>query len=127
MVHCKHMAANLSKKIKLNAVFFKTTMGNEPVREWLKELSKEDKKIIGSDIQTVQFGWPLGMPLVDSLGGGLWEVRSKLASSRIARVFFFMDNNMMVLVNGFIKKTENAPQTEIALAEKRKNEYERCS
>lgn len=58
------MTAHLSKKTKLNAVFFKTTMGNEPVREWLKDLSKEDKKIIGSDIQTVQFGWPLGMPLV---------------------------------------------------------------
>lgn len=118
------MKTHLSKKVKIEAVFYRTAFGNEPVREWLKDLSKEDKKIIGSDIQTVQFGWPIGMPLVDSIGHSLWEVRSRLTGNRIARIFFFMDDNVMVLVNGFIKKTKKAPNDEVDLAKKRKNEYE---
>jgi phage-related protein len=111
-------------KIKLDAVFYKTENRVEPVREWLKELSKADKKAIGEDIKTVQFGWPLGMPLVDSLGHGLWEVRIKLAGRRIARVIFFMDDSTMVLVNGFIKKTRATPPPELDLARKRKKQYE---
>ena len=71
----------------LNVVFFKTEAGNEPVREWLKELTKEDCKIIGTDILTVQHAWPVGKPLVDSLGDGTWEVRSRL-SNRFARTLF---------------------------------------
>ncbi len=112
------------KRKKLDAVFYCSDTGNEPVREWLKELLKADKKVIGEDIKTVQYGWPLGMPLVDSLGHGLWEVRSKLSGGRIARVIFFMDNNTMVLVNGFIKKTQRTPQAELELAGKRKKQYE---
>jgi len=77
--------------------------GFEPVREWLQELSKEDKKLIGEAILTVQYGWPLGMPLVRSLGKDLWEVRIKL-NHKIARIIFFMDSDTIVLVNAFIKK-----------------------
>jgi len=110
---------------KLGAVFYRTEMGVELVRDWLKELSKADKKTIGEDIKTVQFGWPLGMPLVDSLGHGLWEVRSRLAGGRIARILFFMDSSTMVLVNGFIKKTQKTPSAELDLARKRKKQYEK--
>lgn len=113
-----------SKRKKLDAVFYQTEQGAEPVRAWLKELTKADKKVIGEDIKTVQFGWPLGMPLVDNLGSGLWEVRSNLAGRRIARVIFFMDDNTMVLINGFMKKTKKTPQSELKIAKKRKNEYE---
>lgn len=109
---------------KLQAVFYRTESGTEPVREWLKELAKEDKKAIGEDIKTVQFGWPLGMPLVCNLGQGLWEVRTKLPNGRIARIIFFMDKGTMVLVNGFIKKTQKTPITELDLAQKRKKIYE---
>lgn len=109
---------------KLDVIFFRTESGTEPVREWLKSLSKTDKKIIGDDIKTVQFGWPMGMPLVDNLGQGLWEVRIRLPNGRIARVIFFMDNNTMVLVNGFIKKTPKTPKAELDLARKRKRQYE---
>ena len=66
---------------------FCTDAGKEPVREWLKELTPIDRKAIGEDIKTVQFGWPLGMPLVDHLGGDIWEVWVKL-NNRIARVLF---------------------------------------
>ena len=71
----------------LKVVFFKTEAGNEPVREWLKGLSKEDCKVIGTDILTVQYAWPIGKPLVDNLGDGIWEVRSRL-DNRIARTLF---------------------------------------
>lgn len=113
------------KAQKLGAIFYRTETGSEPVREWLKDLIKIDKKTIGEDIKTVQYGWPLGMPLVDSLGHGLWEVRSKLSGGRIARILFFMDENTMVLVNGFIKKTQKTPKPELDIARKRKNQYER--
>ncbi len=71
----------------LPAVFFRTETGREPVRQWLKELPRNEQKIIGEDIMTVQFRWPLGMPLVDHVGAGIWEVRSKLPT-RIARTLF---------------------------------------
>lgn len=108
---------------KLEAVFFRTETGVEPVREWLKSLLKADKKTIGDDIRTVQYGWPLGMPLVDHLGHGLWEIRVKLSGGRIARVVFFMDANTIVLANGFIKKTQKTPILELDLAKKRKRQY----
>ena len=71
----------------LNVVFYKTDTGNEPVREWLKGLPKEECKVIGADILTVQYAWPVGKPLVDNLGDGIWEVRSRL-SNRFARTLF---------------------------------------
>ena len=89
----------------LDINFYKTEQGNEPVREWLQQLSSADKKRIGEDIKTVQFGWPLGMPLVKHLDGGIWEVRIAL-NKRIARVLFVLDTNSMVLIHGFIKKQQ---------------------
>lgn len=89
---------------KIDVLFFRSATGEEPVRSWLKALKKTDKKIIGEDIKTVQFGWPTGMPLVRHIKEGIWEVRSKLTSNKIARVFFFMEDNTMILIHGFIKK-----------------------
>ena len=93
----------------LNVVFFETDTGNEPVREWLKELPKDDCRIIGTDILTVQYAWPVGKPLVDNLGEGIWEVRSRL-ENRIARTLFAMVDQEIVLLHGFIKKQQKAPQ-----------------
>ena len=106
----------------LDVVFYKTDTGNEPVREWLKELPKEDCKIIGADILTVQYAWPVGKPLVDNLGDGIWEVRSRL-DNRIARTLFAMVNQEIVLLQGFIKKQQKTPQDELELAKKRKRQY----
>lgn len=108
---------------KLETVFFKTENGSEPVREWLKGLTKADKKTIGEDIKTVQYGWPLGMPLVDNLKDGLWEIRIKLERGRIARIIFFMDDNTIILVHGFLKKTRKTPSQALELAIKRKKQY----
>jgi phage-related protein len=106
----------------LPAVFFRTETGREPVREWLKNLPKDERRIIGEDIMTVQFRWPLGMPLVDNLGSGVWEIRSRLAN-RIARTLFFVHQGEIILLHGFIKKTKKTPNEDRALALRRKNAY----
>lgn len=103
-------------------VFFKTESGNEPVREWLKSLPAEERKIIGADILTVQYAWPVGKPLVDNLGGQLWEVRSRL-KNRIARTLFMVHDEEIVVLHGFIKKDQKTPKTELDLAKKRKSHY----
>jgi phage-related protein len=110
----------------LPAVFFRTETGREPVREWLQDLPKAERKIIGIDIMTVQFRWPLGMPLVDYLGSGVWEIRSKLRN-RIARTLFFEHEGEIVLLHGFIKKTRKTPNEDRALALQRKNAYIKSS
>lgn len=110
---------------KLPAIFYRSRTGTEPVREWLKELPAEDRRIIGFDIASAEFGWPIGMPLCRSLGGGLWEVRSNLGGGRIARVIFCASEGEMVLLHGFVKKTQKTPPFELKLARKRQREIER--
>ena len=92
------------------------------MREWLKDLPKDEGRIIGEDIMTVQFRWPLGMPLVDHLGSGIWEIRSRLPN-RIARTLFFVHEGEIILLHGFIKKTRKTPNEDRALALRRKNAY----
>lgn len=108
---------------KLDAVFFRTEQGKEPVREWLLSLPKAERKIVGDDVLKVQYCWPVGKPLVGSLGEGLWEVRSRL-SDRIARVIFYTEGRTMVLLHGFIKKSQKTPPRELDLALKRKKQLE---
>lgn len=102
----------------LDVVFYQTASGSEPVREWLKELPAHERHAIGEDIKAVQFRWPLGMPLVRKLTGKVWEVRTQLPT-RIARVLFTVKGKHMVLLHGFIKKTQATPAQDIELAEKR--------
>jgi len=102
----------------LDVRFFRTDAGSEPVREWLKDLPAIDRKTIGEDIKTVQFGWPLGMPLVGHLDGDIWEVRVKL-ENRIARILFAMVGRTMVLLHGFIKKQQATPKPDLDLARDR--------
>jgi len=103
-------------------VFYRTPTGVEPVRDWLRSLPDEDRQTIGIDLATLQVGWPVGMPLCRSLGGGLWEVRGRLPSRRIARLLFFVHEGRIGVVNGFIKKTQKTPPDEIDLARKRMKE-----
>lgn len=107
---------------KITVVFFKEETGNEPVRRWLKSLKKPERQIIGDDIKTAQYGWPIGMPVVKNLGKGLWEVRSNIPNG-IARIIFKMINGEMVLLHGFIKKTRKTPPQEIEIALDRAKRY----
>ena len=108
----------MNRRQPLPVKFYRTQAGREPVREWLLSLRREDKKAIGEDIKTVQFGWPLGMPLVEKLERGIWEVRTDL-EQRIARVLFTIYGELIVLLHGFIKKTQKTPPQDLALARRR--------
>ena len=110
---------------RIPLVFFRTSAGHEPVREWLKELPTVDRHAIGRDLERVQHRWPVGMPLARPLGKGLWEVRTRLPSCRIARVIFCFHDEELVALNGFIKKSPKTPQGELDLALNRKKEMER--
>jgi phage-related protein len=111
----------------LPAKFFKSQTGNEPVKTWLKDLSKEDRKLVGADIRTVEFGWPIGMPVCRKIVShkGLWEVRSSLTGGRIARILFYVKSSEMILLSGFEKTSQKTPKNELDLAIKRKKEHER--
>jgi len=107
---------------RLPAFFYELPSGRSPVRDWIKGLDPADRKIIGEDIKDVEFAWPIGMPLARALGRGLWEVRSTLTQGRIARVLFCIHEGRIVLLHGFIKKTQKTPDEDMDLALKRMKE-----
>ena len=108
----------MERDTPLAVIFYRTSSGREPVRDWLKSLPVEERKIIGEDIKTIQFGFPLGMPLVRKLKSGLWEIRSMLPS-RIARTLFTLYEGDIILLHGFIKKSQKTPREDLDLALKR--------
>jgi phage-related protein len=110
------------KKIPL--IFFRTLGGNEPVREWLKELPSEDRQMIGMDLLRAQWRWPAGMPLCRAMGDGLWEIRTDLPSNRTARTLICLYRDHLVALHGFIKKTRTTPHEDLDLARKRRKELE---
>jgi phage-related protein len=107
---------------KLPAAFFRTASGNEPVREWLKALGDDDRRIVGQVIATAEFGWPVGMPVCRSLGKGLYEIRSDISRGRITRVIFCVADEQMVLLHSFVKKTQKTPKADLERELKRKKE-----
>lgn len=109
---------------KLEISFFRSEQQVEPVREWLKELTKEEKRIIGTDLKTIQVSWPLGMPLVKNVGNSIWEARSNLPQGKISMIFFVIYNDTIVLLHGFIKKAQKIPPKELDLAKKRRQQLE---
>ncbi|QIE43901.1 type II toxin-antitoxin system RelE/ParE family toxin (plasmid) [Rhodobacteraceae bacterium SC52] len=109
----------MSDKKRLSAKFFQQESGSEPVREWLLGLSAEERRLVGNDIMTAEFGWPVGMPLCRPMGGGLFEVRTNLPDKKIARVLFCAHGGEMVLLHGFIKKPQKTPKADLDLAKKR--------
>lgn len=111
-------ALDAGKVPRLTVRFFRESTGSEPGRDWLKRLPVEEMREIGSDIKTVQFGWPIGMPVVDHIDGDMWEVRTRL-STRIARVLFVLEGNVMVLLHGFIKKERKTPKADLDIAKQR--------
>jgi phage-related protein len=107
---------------KIQARFYELPSGRKPVRDWLLELSPDDRRNVGYDIQTIEFGWPIGMPVCRPLGHGLYEVRSNISDGRIARVVFCIVSGELVLLHGFVKKTQKTPPADLAVANKRMKE-----
>ena len=102
----------------LSVVFYVIAAGNEPVRDWLLGLSRDGRRVVGFDIKTAQYGWSLGMPLIRKLEPGLWEVRSHIGDG-IARVLFTVTGETMVLLHGFVKKSQKTPATDLKTATQR--------
>jgi phage-related protein len=111
------------RKRLVTADFYRTETGNEPVRVWLRTLSVAERQAIGKDIRKVEHGWPLGMPICDVLGQGLWEIRTSLGN-RIARIYFCLAGNRVVLLHGIIKKSRTAPKSDLDTARRRKRDLE---
>jgi len=108
---------------KIPVVFYRTPAGTEVVRNWLRALNDGERNAIGQDLMRVQYRWPVGMPLCRPMGGGLWEVRSDLPGDRIARVLFSIAQGRILVLHGFIKKSQKTPDGDLALARKRKREF----
>ena len=108
---------------KIPVVFYRTPAGAEVVRDWLHGLDEGDRNAIGQDLMRVQYRWPVGMPLCRAMGGGLWEVRSDLTGNRIARVLFTAQQNRILVLHAFIKKTRKTPDSDLALARKRSRDF----
>ena len=94
-----------------------------PVRDWILSLSPANRKILGEDIKTVEFGWPVGMPTVRPMGNKLYEVRSSLSGGSEARVLFTIYKNSMVLLHGFLKTTRKTPKRQLDLAKTRMKKF----
>ncbi len=107
---------------KLQARFYALPSGRKPVRDWILGLGKDDRVIVGKDIQKVEFGWPIGLPSCRPVGSGLYETRSNISDGRIARVMFCIVKNEMVLLHGFVKKSQKAPANDVELARRRQKE-----
>lgn len=107
---------------KTPLVFYRSSSGKEPVRDWLKALDGPDRQAVGLDLMRAQWRWPVGMPLCRAMGQGLWEIRTELPSNRIARVLLCLDEGVLVALHAFIKKTQKTPDDELALARRRQKE-----
>ena len=107
-------------------LFYQTPGGNDVVLNWIRSFDASDRRVIGEDLRTVQIGFPLGLPLCRNLGDGLWEVRSALPSKREVRLIFFQSRTpkALVIVHGFIKKTQTTPIADLNLARNRMREFQ---
>ncbi|KQT61490.1 hypothetical protein ASG52_00945 [Methylobacterium sp. Leaf456] len=99
--------------------FYRSAAGHEPVREWLRGLTPEDKRVVGFDVRRVQLGWPIGLPVCRPMSGGLFEVRSTLPSRREARLLFGFHEGRLIALHAFIKKAQRTPAADLDLARRR--------
>jgi len=109
---------------RITARFYRTELGKQPARDWILGLDEEDRKIVGKDIATVEFGWPIGMPISRPVGSkGLREVRSTIRKGRVeARVIFGIDGSEMILLHGHHKKPSQQ-DLDVETAEQRWADY----
>ena len=111
---------------RIPAIFYRTEAGSEPVRSWLRAMEPQDRRLVGEDIKTVEFGWPVGMPTCRPMGDGLYEVRTRLPGNRMVRVLFYIDRRQrMVLLHGIVKKTRAAPDADLDLARQNMRKHEK--
>ncbi len=124
MTHAYYFWYTMVDLHRFPVYFFRSESGNAPVLDWLRSLPKRERVAIGLDLQRLEYRWPVGMPHSRSFGRGLHELRSNLPGGRTARLLFFVANSQLIIVGGFIKKTQATPRDEIVVARARKREWE---
>ena len=112
----------MNRELPLNVAFYESLQGKQPCRDFILGLSKNDKREVGADIFVLQEGFPIGLPLCRKMDSDLWEIRSSI-STGICRIFFTIHDNTIVLLHGFIKKTQKTPTKEIETAKNRLKEF----
>ena len=120
----------MNTKPQLRVVFFRTDRGNDPVRDWLEGLGERDEIIIDTDITVVAENWPLvaRTSLVKKLRSedDLWEIRSRISDGkRIARVMFTIEAGEIILLHGFVKKSQRTPRKDLRIARRRNKLWRR--
>ena len=106
-------------------IFYVTQKGDSPVKEFLDSLTdKQAQKVawvfrLIRDLNIIPKEYLKKLVNTDDI----WEVRVQSGNNIFRILCFFDKGNLIVLTNGFAKKTQKTPKNEIKLAEKRKQEY----
>ena len=111
-----------------NIIFYEKESGAIPVREFLDALPANHHAKALRDIDVLEkYGTALTMPHIRHIQGKLWELRIKCAGD-ISRIFYFVPiGNDIVLLHGFVKKTQRTPGREITIANNYLADYQkRC-
>ena len=104
--------------------FYEDEQENVPVREFLDSLDIKMRQKMLRSIQALQdMGISLRMPLSESLGDGIFELRAKIGSNISRVMYFFIIGDSAVLTHGFIKKTQKTPARELEKAKKIRDDY----
>ena len=105
-------------------VFYQKEDGTKPAKEFILSLSKPIKAKIATKIDILKnFGNFLREPHSKPLNDGIFELRVQSEANSIRILYFFFIGNRIVLTNGFIKKTQKTPVSEIELAKKYRKDY----
>ena len=109
-----------------NIIFYEKEDGTKPVEEFLDTLpSKHRAKAVWEMELLGESGVTLGKPYTSHISGKLWELRIKFASD-ISRVFYFVQSGKkIVLLHGFVKKSQRTPKSETSIAETYLSDFER--
>jgi phage-related protein len=113
---------------RVQAYFFVTESGREPVRDWLFDLDRVDRRDIGRNLMTLEFGWPVGMPLSRPMGARLHELRSSISGGRECRIFFYIDRlERLILLHAYIKRIRATPKRDLDIARERMKQHQRSN
>jgi len=110
---------------QLPAAFYRSPAGTEPVRDWLKELSAVDRPTLGYDTAWLKLDGRWECHSADRLARAFGKSEAHSAATGFARVIFCVAHGRMILLHGFIKKTQKTPQSDLELARRRQKEVGR--
>lgn len=106
-------------------VLFENERGISPVYDFIMSLEnrKLQAKIIGSLEVLADKGSALREPYSKHLEDGIFELRCTVARNTVRLLYFFHEGRVIVVTNGFIKRSQKTPAREIKLAKSRRAAY----